>query len=71
MAAIAKAFSEGELSELRTAMILEHAKVAGDLYRVRYDNGMTVYVNYSEAEQQADGLTIPAKDYLVVKEGLE
>ena len=71
VAAIAKAFSEGELSELRTAMILEHAKVAGDLYRVRYDNGMTVYVNYSEAEQQADGLTIPAKDYLVVKEGLE
>lgn len=71
VAAIAKAFSEGKLSELRTAMILEHAKIAGDLYRVRYDNGMRVYVNYSEAEQQADGLTIPAKDYLVVKEGLE
>lgn len=71
VAQIAKAFSEGELSELRRAMILEHTKVANDLYRVKYEGGMTVYVNYSEVEQQADGLTIPAKDYLVVKEGLE
>ncbi len=69
VAQIAKAFSEGELSELRTAMILEHTRVANEMYRIRYDNGMTVYVNYSEADVQADGLTIPAKDYLVVKEG--
>lgn len=71
VAEIARAFSEGELSETRTALILEHTKVANDLYRVRYEGGITVYVNYSDAEQQADGLTIPAKDYLVVKEGLE
>lgn len=71
VAQIAKAFSEGELSEIRTALILEHAKVANDLYRVKYEGGITVYVNYSDAQQQADGLTIPAKDYLVVKEGLE
>lgn len=69
VAQIAKAFSEGELSELRRAMILEHTRVANEMYRIRYDNGMTVYVNYSEADAQADGLTIPAKDYLVVKEG--
>ena len=71
VAEIAKAFSEGDLAALRTALITEHTRVAGDLYRVTYDNGMTVYVNYSSADAQADGLTIPAMDYLVVKEGLE
>lgn len=71
VAEIAKEFSQGELKELRTALIQEHVKLANDLYRVKYDNGMIVYVNYNGTEVQADGLTIPAMDYLVVKEGLE
>lgn len=71
VAQIAKAFANGDLAALRTAMIMEHVKLAADLYRVTYDNGMTVYVNYASADAQADGLTIPAMDYLVVKEGLE
>ncbi len=68
---ITNAFTEGDLAALRTAMISEHVKLAGGLYRVRYDNGMTVYVNYNDGEMAADSLTIPGMDYLVVKEGLE
>lgn len=71
VAQIAAAFSEGDLAALRTAMITEHVKLSADLARVTYDNGMIVYVNYAGKDAQADGLTIPAMDYLVVKEGLE
>lgn len=68
---IATAFSQGEMKELRTAMILEHVKLGSELYRVRYDNGTTVYVNYADEAAQADGQTIPAKDYVVVKGATE
>ena len=71
VAQITAAFSEGDLAALRTAMITEHVKLSADLARVTYDNGMIVYVNYAGKDAQADGLTIPAMDYLVVKEGLE
>lgn len=71
VAQIAETFSTGDLKELRTAMIMEHVKLGSDLYRVTYDNGMTVYVNYADTQAQADGLTIPAMDYWVVKEGAQ
>ena len=71
VAAIAKAYTEGDLKDVRTALITEHAAVGAEVYRVQYDNGATVYVNYGSADAQADGLTIPAMDYLVIKEGLE
>ncbi len=71
VASIAEAFSEGDLKELRTAMIIDHVKLGSDLYRVTYDNGMTVYVNYADVDVQVDGLTIPAMDYLVIKEGAQ
>lgn len=69
VAEIAEAFTTGDVSDLRAALMTEHAALGTEVYRVRYDNGMTVYVNYGEADAQADGLTIPAMDYLVVKEG--
>lgn len=68
---IAQAYTHGDLKEIRTALMMEHTALATDVYRIRYSNGMAVYVNYTETEVQADGVTIPAKDYLVVKEGLE
>lgn len=71
VAGIAAAFSQGDLKELRTALMQEHVRLTSDLVRVTYDNGMTVYVNYADTDAQADGLTIPAMDYLVVKGALE
>ena len=71
VAEIARAFSEGDLKAVRTALIIKHECLAADLYKVTYDNGCVVYVNYSNEAMEADGLTIPAKDYLVVKEGVQ
>ncbi|MGN0793145.1 MAG: DUF5696 domain-containing protein [Aristaeellaceae bacterium] len=71
VAGIAAAFSQGELKELRTVMMREHVRLTDELVRVTYENGARVYVNYADADAQADGLTIPAMDYLVVKGELE
>jgi len=71
VAEIVKAFTQGDLKDVRTALIMKHECLADDLYKVTYDNGNIVYVNYSAADAQADGLTIPAKDYLVTKEGAQ
>ncbi len=68
VADIAEQFTTGDMSGLRTALMLEHTQLTADVYRVRYDNGAAVYVNYGESDAQADGLTIPAMDYVVVKE---
>ena len=32
-----------------------------------YADGTKVYVNYGFSEAQADGITVPARDYLVVR----
>lgn len=69
VAEISETFTTGDVGGLRTALIVEHTRLAADLYRVTYDNGAAVYVNYGESEIQADGYAIPAMDYLVVKEG--
>ena len=71
VSAIAADFADGDLHNLRTALMMEHTKISSDLIRVRYDNGMQVYVNYADHDQQADGLTIPAMGYLVTKEGAQ
>lgn len=71
VAAIAQEFSTGDLAALRTAMILAHDQLAADVYRVKYDNGMTVYVNYGAADAAVDGRTVPAMDYVVVKEAIQ
>ncbi len=65
----ARKFSAGDLADLRAALMMQHDCIAPGVYRVIYDNGMTVYVNYNGEAASADGLTIPAKDYLVMKEG--
>ncbi len=45
--------------------MVEHTIISDDLVRVKYENGLTVYVNYDTVDKTADGITIPAKDYVV------
>ena len=45
--------------------IREHRILDGSLRRVTYRDGSRVYVNYGEEEKQADGVTIPPRDYVV------
>lgn len=49
--------------------IIDHRIITDDLIRVEYANGVAVYINYGNAEASADGVSIPAKDYVVVGGG--
>lgn len=45
------------------AAIVDHQILDNGVRKVVYDNGVTIYINYSEDEMQADGLEIPAMWY--------
>ncbi len=57
-----------DLGELVSVEIRSHEKLAEDVVKVVYENGTCVYVNYSEEDAAVDGVTVPSRDYLVVKE---
>lgn len=65
---VAEQFENGDLAELHNALMLHHDKLATDVFRVIYDNGFAVYVNYTHEDVTADGHVIPARDYVIVKE---
>ena len=44
-----------------------HDELAPGLVRVRYGNGETIYVNHADAPQTADGVTVAAKDFKLVR----
>ena len=44
-----------------------HKNLTPVLSRTEYADGPKVYVNYGFSEAQADGITVPARDYLVVR----
>ncbi|MBO5098131.1 MAG: hypothetical protein J6B96_07455 [Agathobacter sp.] len=52
-------------SKVEGAHILKHEKVEEDVIRVTYDNGVVIYVNYSENTVVCDGVTIAALSYKV------
>ena len=60
-----------ELSALNAltegATIDEHEILASGVVRVTYTNGVTIYINYNEKSVTADGLTLDAMSYEVVK----
>ena len=57
----------GEYKELAAAIsghrITEHQRVSDKLMKTVWDNGITVYVNYSSEEQSADGVKTAAKSF--------
>lgn len=59
------AYVNGALSQVSNALMVEHEAVTDTLVRVAYDNGVTIYINYGDEPAQADGVEIPAEDYLV------
>ena len=52
-------------SAVDKAFIVEHEKLDNDVTKVVYDNGVVVYVNYSDSAQTVDGVTIDALSYKV------
>jgi hypothetical protein len=58
----------GALSAVRQAAMMEHERLSDQVYRMRYDNGYAVYVNYGAQEALFGSVRVPALDYSVVKE---
>ncbi len=56
-----------ELGELQNQIITAHERVQEDLVKVTYEDGTCVYVNYGKEDALYDGVTIPARDYIVRK----
>ena len=52
------------LAPVTGVQMIAHERV-GEVAKVSYANGVTIYVNYGEEEAQMDSLTIPARDYRV------
>ena len=55
------------LSGCMAETIVAHARLSEYVSKTVYGNGVTVYVNYSEEEQTAEGVTVPKTGYLRVE----
>ncbi len=51
------------LSQVSGAAMTGHEILDNGVRKVTYENGVVIYINYGEEEQQADGFTIPALSY--------
>ena len=51
--------------QVKNARPVSHDILSGSLRRVKYDNGVTLYLNYGKTDAAADGLTVPALGYLI------
>lgn len=51
--------------QVEGAFIMSHEKIADDVVKVTYDNGVVIYVNYSEYAVTVDGVEIDALSYKV------
>ena len=55
-----------QLCDVWNAYIVGHEEVATDVYKVTYDNGKSVYVNYTDKEYQTrSGDIVDASSHLL------
>ena len=50
---------------LEGAYIVDHEKMDNGVTKVTYDNGVAVYVNYSQSKATVDGYEVEAMSYKV------
>jgi hypothetical protein len=55
------------LAELQSQFIVGHQSLAKDVVQVTYESGTKVIVNYSSKAYSADGITVPAEDFVVIR----
>ena len=59
-----------EIEKMKRYMELDsrgHEKLTETVSCTEYDDGTKVYVNYGYEDYSTDGVTVPARDYLVVR----
>lgn len=52
------------------SVITDHTVLDDGLVRVEYENGVRIYINYNDADAEADGIMIPANGYRSVQGGM-
>ena len=53
------------LKYVSNAYMIEHERVQENLVKVAYSNGVVIYINYADTYEMIDGITIPAKNYVL------
>ena len=53
------------LIDVWNEFIVDHEEVQEDVFKVTYENGKVVYVNYNDVECEVDGNVIDKNSYLV------
>lgn len=56
-----------EMGHVFCQRMTDHEKLQEKLSCTTYEDGTKVYVNYGYTDQEADGVTVPARDYAVVR----
>ncbi len=57
-----------EMTGLNSLKITGHEYLSSQVTKTVYENGTSVLVNYSMQDFECDGITVPARDYAVVRE---
>ena len=58
-----------QLVDVWDAYIVGHDEVADDVYKVTYDNGKAVFVNYTDKEYKTEaGDIVDAQSFIVIDE---
>ena len=52
------------IASVKDAEIKEHTYINENLVKTVFSNGVTVYVNYSDADIKAEGVTVPANSFI-------
>lgn len=63
-------FKEYEVvaSAVYDKIIVEHECIEKDIFKVVYDNGICIYVNYSAEAKSVEGINVPAESYIMKEE---
>ena len=56
-----------ELGHVFNQEMTNHKNLNENVSLTEYEDGTKVYVNYGYLDSQVDGVTVPARDYLVVR----
>lgn len=60
---------EGVLSKVVDQRIIDHVRLADNVYQTVFENGVSVVVNYGSDKVEIDGLEVDGVSYIVIEEG--
>jgi len=57
------------LADVQDQFIVDHLALAPNVMETVYENGVRIIVNYNDEAWSENGMTVPAKDFIVIREG--